>query len=568
MSKIHKPQTPPHLKMSESEASYPAPSDCSVDSPKTPSPSPPPAPKPSRSRKESKKASSAKPKPKRKPKKAEPKPPPSPSPSPPVSPVDAASPVDPASPPLSPSPPPASPVASPSPVATPSPVVTPSPKAKPVKKSTKKPEAKKPSKRPAPIKAPSPVQEPEEVPGSEDEGEDEPVESGKEMKDAYGMSDAEEDATPVTTPPPKRKRGRPPKSKDTKTKTDTNAAPKRKKPAKEDTVSVDRLYEEMEKLPRGVKARIIFDQPALFTRVNNGLSDLIECPQFALSGQYLCVDMQDDDNFAIVTLRLECRTVVDDDAFDTDETVYFCLDTKRLAAGLKNIRNFQTCSIELNESDHVDIIAQNNLTAGNLTVIKLQNVDMGEYEPVGMSDIKYTWHIVDMDVQDFQTLVQTAAAYNSKHIRFQFYQIGDAEDEYILAISTGEAEARVFIYQHICLKPESDEKSEKAKTDEEEASFDPSTVYCASSDTVMTQDEMRKYTGSHDPCYDHNFSSRYLLRFLKATENKCIMTLHFNKDGEDESGRIKHWPMVLRYRLGDDSSRSYLKFTIGPVKQS
>jgi hypothetical protein len=390
-----------------------------------------------------------------------------------------------------------------------------------------------------------------------------PVVENESDDEEMGSSKEEDPPSPA---PAKRKRGRPPKG-DKPVAKKAATGPKHKKPSKGETIDADRAYEEMEKLPKGVKTRITFDQPSLFTRVVNGLSDLISCPQFAVSGNHLCVDSKDDDEYAIITLRLGARVQVDEDAYGEDEVPFFALDTKRLAAGLKNIRNFQTCSIELNDTDYVHILAQNDITSGNLTEIKLKNMDFGEYEAVGMNDMHYTWHITDMDVQDFQNLVTTSSSYNSKEICFRIYEMSKDDSEFILAISTGEKEGSVCNYQHICLKEETREEECKAKTPDCE-DYDPASMFCASANTGISQEAMRKYTATHEPCFNHRFSARYLLSFLKATENKCIMTLHFSKDRVDAKGGVRVLPMVLRYRLGDSSLPSYIKFVMAPVRET
>jgi len=398
-------------------------------------------------------------------------------------------------------------------------------------------------------------------PPSPESGDDD---ASPEIKEPPVVDEGDEEKPAKTKTPAKRKRGRPPKSDKPVAKTATHAN-KKKKPSKEEMIDADKAYEDMEKLSKGVKARVTFDQPSLFTRVVNGLSDLVSCPQFAISGNHLCVDSYDDDDFAIITLRLGAHITIDSEVYGEDEIPYFALDTKRLAAGLKNIRNFQTCSIELNESDDIFILAQNDMTSGNLTEIKLKNMNVGEYDAVGINDIHYTWHITDMDVQDFQNLVNTSSSYNSKDICFRIYEMSKDDSEFILSISTGEKEGSVCNYQHICLKEEAKEDDEDSGKAEDEK-YDPASLFCASTDTALSQEEMRKYTSTHDPVYDHRFSARYLLSFLKATENKCIMTLHFCKDIEGPDGTKKHPPMVLRYRLGDSSLPSYIKFVMAPVR--
>ena len=361
---------------------------------------------------------------------------------------------------------------------------------------------------------------------------------------------------PSPTPPPKeeakpapKKRGRPRRVEGGETKPKKEAK-KRSKPNKEEMIDAKAVCESFAELPSDVRIRIDIDQPSILSRVINAVSPLLASPQFSMSKTHLCLDSTDDSGFAVVTMRLKCSITLQDELKD-EEDLFFQVDTKKIAMVLQNIHNFQHCRIEMRNEEDIDIIASDHSTSGNMSVATIQNLRESEYTPIGFPETSYKWHISDMDVADFQSIVRTAKSLKCKFIRFQIFEI-KKDEEFILCISTGvDHDTKVAMFQHIELR-------EDEETNEQ--------VFAASSDTTLSNADMRSYVSENEPAYDKKFSSTYISWFLKATENKCIMTFHFTPDAEDEDGDLKPQPMILKHSLGDSSLTSYLKYAIGPLK--
>lgn len=321
------------------------------------------------------------------------------------------------------------------------------------------------------------------------------------------------------------------------------------KPGKDAMIDAKAVCESFAELPPGMRFRIGIEQPSILLRVVNAIAPLVQKPQFSLSRSHLCLDSTDDTGFSVVTMRLKCDIQLSPELEDDDE-VFFQVDTKTVAMVLQNIHNFQHCRIEMNNEEDIDIIASDHSTSGNMSVATVQNIQDAPYNPIGFPETSYKWHISDMDVADFQSIVRTAKSLKCKFIRFQIFEVR-TDAEFILCISTGvDHETKVSMFQHVELR-EDEEAAEQ--------------VYAASADTTLSNADMRAYVAENAPTYDKKFSSTYIAWFLKAAENKCIMTFHLTPDQYDEDGELVPKPLILKHSLGDASLSSYLKYALGPL---
>ena len=456
------------------------------------------------------------------------------------------------SPSRSPSPPPSrSPSPPPSRSPSPPPSRSPSPPPKTKGKKTKKPA-------PVSVSPVSPISPLSSAPLSPVSPL--PVPKTKKRKKPASPVDSEDEA-----PPAPKRRGRP------KRKTgDTSTKPKSKsvaKPKPEEMTDVQHLFEE--ELPEDVSMRITFSQPQILKKVNNTIAELVKIAYFSvkLDPPCLCVDMQDDDCFSVLTLRLGCNILLNDELKEKlkSSDVYFALNTRDLDNCLKLIRNFQSCSFEQRTDDDIELVASEQEKSGNIISINMKNWDTGAYDPCGLAQTGYKWHINDIDIQELQNLITAATKFGNDLINFSIYEAEGSKD-FFLVISVNDSSQQspdVKVIQHI----RQEENAPKEDDDEAEIDGDEEgieVVYRASLVTDMSNDQICKFIRTKEPVYNKQFAVAHINKFLKNTEHKCVMTLHFTPDTVGEDGEEEERAMIIKYSVGDSSSLNYMKFAMAP----
>lgn len=347
--------------------------------------------------------------------------------------------------------------------------------------------------------------------------------------------------------PPRRKRGRPPKV----DKKELKKLSKNVKPKTTEMIDVEPLYMETDDLPDDIRFRLIFEEPAMFIRLIEGLAKhMKEIIKMEIEDERLCVNTCDDDQVVFITLRLKCNIIVNKKYIG--QTLLFYPGSKLLLNGLKATRAYQICVIDVTDDDKIQIMSKNSECSSTLTTLEITNMnDDGNKQKMG--EIPFTWHIADMDVQDFTVLLNTGIAYGCKCIRFRIYEYG-SENEQILHISIAEDKiVSLDHYQYIKTKDESDSAIYK-DTD------DTKSVFFAISDESITADDIRSYVSKNEPVYDAQFSIEYLSKIINTIKNKNIMTIHFCKDIDD-----RRFPVMVKYFIGDTDASSYMWFMLAPI---
>lgn len=356
---------------------------------------------------------------------------------------------------------------------------------------------------------------------------------------------------------PPKKRGRPKKQREEPVSTIT-------KPSKDETVDIETLFKA--ELPEDIMMRLTFAQPQILKKVNATITDLLKIAYFGVrtgKNSHIRVDATDDEGYAVITLRLECDVLLSEEMEDDDD-IYFALNTSKFGKCLKLVKNYQTCHIDKVDSDTIELVATSREHCGNVMTIKMKNAGTGEYNPAGLPDTTYKWHIADINVQELQSVITAAIQFNIDYIRFRVFE-EEADTFLMISVEGNETTdcPAVDIIQHIRQEEKkSDEDESDTEKDDDEEGIDK--VFRATR-SQLTNDQIRRFAKSHAAVYDKQFDLGYLNRFLKATEHKCLMTLHLTPDSVNDVGETEDHALIIRYSLGDSSAINYMRLALAPV---
>jgi len=387
--------------------------------------------------------------------------------------------------------------------------------------------------------------------------------SGSESEETSPSNPKARKDSESDSPPAKKGRGRPPKRKRTD---ETKKAKKSKTSAPKNPVDVSSVVE-ASSLRDDDFYSIVISQPRTLQNMIAGIVPLIEKDAYyVIRGDTLCLDALDDSHIALITMRL-CGVSVDlsDEAkvlHDHDEgsKLFFKVNTNRFHQGLRIIRTFQSLMFNKKKgAESVDLVAFESDYVGSATCVSLpdDNTDdaKDEYEAIGLSEESYKWHIENIDVKEFQDIIQRANDFKSD-VSVRIYG-SDKEGEYFLWIGTmAEDGSKISTLNRISESTEDIEDDEGNTTTR--------SIFHMKQATDMATLDMVDNLEKEEPVYSETFATRYLSNFMKAAEQSSVMSLHF-KEG-DQKG--KKPPMIMKYSVGSiKNGTSYLKFALAPKKK-
>ena len=311
---------------------------------------------------------------------------------------------------------------------------------------------------------------------------------------------------------------------------------------------------------------ITVSQPRTLQHMIAGIVPLIEKDAYyVIRGDTLCLDALDDSQIALITMRLGGVSVDLSEGAkalhnEDGSKLFFKVNTNRFHQGLRIIRTFQSLMFnKKKDSESINLVAFETDYAGSATCVSLpdDNTDEAreEYEAVGLSEESYKWHIENIDVKEFQDIIQRATDFKSD-VSVRIYG-SNRKGEYFLWIGT-EAEdgSKISTLNRISESTEEMEDDEGNKVER--------TIFQMKQATDVATLDMVDNLKKEAPVYNETFATRYLSNFMKAAEQSSVMSLHFKETLPDG----KKPPMVMKYSVGSiKNGTSYLKFALAPKKK-
>ena len=322
-------------------------------------------------------------------------------------------------------------------------------------------------------------------------------------------------------------------------------------------VCVDRLQE-------GELYRIIVNEPATLSKLISGVNNLISSLEYIQIWESGTIGIDGTDMVCIVGMRMTGLLVLLSDEID-DRSKLFCrVDITRLAQCLARVRPSDKLIIrKMAHSNKIELISYGDEFAGESMSSELNDDTsssaISNFDPKMVGDAGYEWHITDIDVQTFRKFVSCAADWKAPAIRIQIWKHGT---EYIFCLFTkcpSDGTTSKMI-NRITREDTTDTTAVSVVSGPGHTYDDPvacSVVWRMRKSTDQSISMLTRTMADSTPEYDHEFSTQYLSKFLRASETSSVLSLHVTVSEMDGTP----FPIIMRYSVGSISETvTYLKF--------
>ena len=308
---------------------------------------------------------------------------------------------------------------------------------------------------------------------------------------------------------------------------------------------------------------ITINQPKTLQHIIAGIVPLIEKDAYlVIRDDTLCLDAFDDQNIALITMRLSgIEVVLSDEAKKMmgDTPLFFKVNLNRFYQGLRIVRTYQSLKFNKKKNSRfINLVSFDSDYVGHASYITLpddtSDEARSEYRPLSLSEEAYTWHIENIDVKELHDIIQRAMDFKSD-ISVKIYE-SLTKDEYFLRIGAEANDgSQISIINRISESVEEVEDDNGVKTERK--------IFKMKQATSMATSDIIEKLDVVNPIYDELFANRYLSNFMKASEQSSVMSLHF----KEHVDKRKH-PMIMTYTVGSIKTKlSYLKFALAPKKK-